>query len=48
MGIKAPYRSWNLAKKSEVLVLIWEFPEIRVPYFGVLMIRIVLFRVLVI
>ena len=25
---------------------IWEFPKIRVPYFGVLIIRILLFRVL--
>ena len=29
-----------------VLVLIWEFPKLEVPYFGVLIIRILLFRVL--
>ena len=27
-------------------VCMWEFPKIRVPYFGVLIVRILLFRVL--
>ena len=32
--------------KNSRAVSIWEFPKIRVPYFGVLIIRILLFRVL--
>ena len=33
-------------KSRRLHVLIWDFPEIRVPYFGVMIIRIPLFRVL--
>ena len=31
---------------GEAMKLTWDFPKIRVPYFGVLMLRILLFRVL--
>ena len=36
-------RSWGLASN---VISTWQFPKIRVPYFGVLIIRILLFRVL--
>ena len=36
---------WPMGAKTEAVLCIWEFPKIRGTYFGVLTIRILLFRV---
>ena len=41
-----PYLGFTVQGLGFRLLVIWEFPKIRVPYFGVLIIGILLFRVL--
>ena len=43
MGVPEGLSSWCLDPRPDPR---WEFPKIGVPYFGVLIIRILLFRVL--